>query len=337
MALRRKGNADEGLDVPAPRPADVARSNGGRLPLAHLLPQPVWWVMAGGGAHGAVQLGSLQAVAETDLTADAVLGTSAGALTGATVAEDPVAAVTRLTYLWSDLELSDIIGADWASVMSPTNLAKASLADNAGERASLEAVYRARRFDELLLPFAAVATDLDSGQPTILDSGELIPALLASSAIPGVLPPVQIGGRWYIDGLASANLPASIAARRGAGSLVVFDTGASASRPTGTSLQQIVPALNALLAAQQRVSSLTHAAARIPVLYLPTPMGMGGTLSFADNLGNARDAYRLAQAFLIDLAAAEHGTLAPGLYARAGSVPEQPVVLEVLRTVAVRR
>lgn len=340
MALRRKGNADPGLDVPAPRPPAVARANGGLLPLAHLLPPPVWWVMAGGGAHGAVQLGSLQAVAETDLPVATVLGTSAGALTGAVVAEDPVAAVNRLTYLWSDLELSDIIGADWASVMSPTNLAKESLADGAGERASLAAVYRARRFDELVLPFAAVATDLDSGQPTLLDEGELIPALLASSAIPGVLPPVQIGGRWFIDGLASANLPASIAARRGAGSLVVFDTGTSASRPTGTSLQQIVPALNSLLAAQQRVSSLTHAAGRIPVVYLPTPAGLGGTLSFADTLANARSAYRLAQSFLIDLAdlgvsaSTSLPVLAPGLYARPGSLPDHPAVARVLKPVA---
>lgn len=335
MALRRKGSQDPGLDVPGPRPAEVARANGGRLRLAQLLPTPVFWVLAGGGAHGAVQLGSLQAVAETDLTPDSLLGTSAGALTGAVVAEDPVAAVNRLTYLWSDLELSDIIGADWASVISPTNLSKPSLADSAGERVSLESVYRARRFDELVVPFAAVATDLDSGQPTLLDNGELIPALMASSAIPGVLPPVQIGGRWYVDGLASANLPATLAMRRGAGSLIVFDTGASSTRPTGMGLQQIVPALNALLASQQRVSSLTQAASRIPVVYLPTPSGLGGALSFGDTLKNARAAYRLAGHFLMDLAAqsAPETALPPGLYARPDSLPAQPAVAAVLQPV----
>jgi NTE family protein len=203
VAQKRKTGADV-IVVPPPRPADIRALPGGRLPLAALLPKPCTWVLAGGGAHGAVQLGALQAMAETDVVADALLGTSAGALSGAVYAEDPVAGTSRLSYVWANLGLGDVVTDGWWGLLRPTALTKPSLADSAGERASLESILAARSFAELQLPFGAVATDITSGEPQVLEDGELIPALLASSAIPGVLPPVQISGRWYMDGLASA-------------------------------------------------------------------------------------------------------------------------------------
>ena len=337
MVLRRRQPPTSNLRVPPPRPPDVARRHAGVLELASLLPPPVVWVLGGGGAHGAVQLGTLQAVSETDLRPHQVIGSSAGALTGAVIAEDPVSAVNRLSYLWAAIDLTDIVSGGWTSLVSPANLTRPSLADSAGERASLEEVYAAREFTDLLLPFAAVATDMISGQPALFDSGPLIDALLASSAIPGVLPPVQIDGRWYIDALASANLPASLGMRLGAGSLVVFDTGTSSERVAGSGLTQLVPALNNLLARRQRESSLTQAAHHLPVIYLPTPTGLAGTLRFKDSLGTARAAYELAQAFLIDLATAYRGRKVPlsrGLYARPDALDvHHPSVGKCLRPV----
>lgn len=315
--LRRSPKAESVLRVPPPRPREVLHRNAGILRLARLLPAPCHWVLAGGGAHGAVQLGTLQALHETDLVPDQLIGSSAGALTGALIAEDPVAAPSRLGYLWAGLELPDLIPAGWLGMVKPSNVTKPALADSATVLATLERVYRARDFDELMVPLAAVATDLDSGQPTALDRGDLLQALLATSAIPGVFPPVQINGRWYVDGLASANLPVSVAVARGAHSIVVLDTGASAPKPVGTSLAQVVPAINAMLTAQQRVTSLAAAAAEVPVLYLPTPSGLSGALNFADSVASARDSYEIGRSFLIDLAEASHrGHLAPGLYAR---------------------
>jgi NTE family protein len=220
--------------------------------------------------------------------------------------------------------------------MSTTALTKPSLADSAGERASLESVYHARDFSELLVPFGAVATDLVTGLPVVHETGSLVSALMASSAIPGVLPPVEIGGRWFMDALASANLPASIAMRRGAGSIVAFDTGTAPARnTTSTSLAQIVPALNALLAEQQRISSLRTAAREVPVVYLPTPSGLGGTLSFKDSLESAREAYVLGRDFLIDLVDQYGGApLTPGLYARPDAFGDQtPTAAAVLKPV----
>lgn len=74
----------------------------------------------------------------------------------------------------------------------------------------------ARRFDDLDVPFAVVATDLATGDAVALDHGPLEPALTASIAIPGLLPPVQLDGRCLVDGSLSADLPIDEAVRRGA-------------------------------------------------------------------------------------------------------------------------
>jgi NTE family protein len=337
--LRRTSKFDSGLDVPPARSQVLRTTNEGILQLASRLPRPAHWVLAGGGAHGAVQWGTLQAVRETDLTPDALVGTSAGALTGAMIAEDPVAAVTRLGYLWSSMDLTDILPDGWLGMVRPTNITRSSLADSAGERATLERVFQSRDFEDLVLPLAAVATDLDSGQPTALAAGSLLDALLASSAIPGVFPPVEIDGRYYVDGLASANLPAAVAVDRGAASIVVFDTGTSAERNVGPSLAQVVPAINAMLAAQQRLASLRAAAEQVPVVYLPTPGGLAGSLDFAGSISSARSAYELARAFLTDLhALAGEGVLSPGLYARPDAFDAgAPDLDDVLRAVVGER
>lgn len=340
MAYKRRTAGDEVINVPAPRPADVRHLPGGRLPLAHMLPEPCTWVLAGGGAHGAVQLGALQALAETDASAHAMLGTSAGALTGAVYAEDPVAGASRLSYVWATLGLGDVVTDGWWGLVRPSSLTKASLADSAGERASLEAILSARDFAELQIPFGAVATDITSGEPKVLESGAIIPALLASSAIPGVLPPVHIEGRWYMDGLASANMPASIAYRRGASSIIALDTssplvGTANGRGAVTAIPQLVPMLNAVMSKEQRTSSLGAAAAHVPVVYLPTPAGLSGALSFDASLDIARQSYVLARDFLIDLFHAHgDGPLPPGLYARSDAfAPTSARVSAVLRPV----
>ena len=340
VAQKRKTNTAEVIAVPPPRAKDIRDLPGGRLPLAALLPKPCTWVLAGGGAHGAAQLGALQAMAETDVVADALLGTSAGALSGGIYAEDPVAGASRLSYVWANLGLADVVTDGWWGLLRPTSLTKPSLADSSGERASLESILVARSFDELQVPFGAVATDITSGEPAVLEHGELIPALLASSAIPGVLPPVHIGGRWYMDGLASANLPASLAYRRGAGSIVAFDTsppvaGAITDKAPAAALPQLVPMLNAVLSKQQRVSSLAGAAAHVPVIYLPTPAPLTGSLSFTTSLEMARQSYELASDFLADLyrrfGVGGVGELAAGLYARPDALaPAPPSILDVL-------
>ncbi|MEI8084172.1 MAG: patatin-like phospholipase family protein, partial [Actinomycetes bacterium] len=289
--------------VPPPRPLAARRSEG-LLAVAELLPKPVTFALAGGGAHGSVQWGLLQALAETDVRADSLIGTSAGALTGVIMAEDPLTAVSRLAYVWSQLDLQDVLGDGWLAMLRSATTRKPGLADNASVAEVLSAILVARDFDELDVPFAAVCTDLATGLPVALETGALIPALLASSAIPGVLPPVEIEGRLCIDGLASANLPALLAVRRGAGSVVVLDTGSRAAQPeVSTSAAKIAARVSKILGDAQRRAQLQAAAQRVPVILLPTPSDLGGALDFHGTIDAAASAYELGRAFLSDLAA----------------------------------
>lgn len=287
--------------------------------IARLLPQPVAFVMAGGGAHGSVQLGLLQAIAETDLSPNHLVGTSAGALTSAVYAEDPRAACTRLSYVWSQLNLDVLLGDSWMSMIHAATRRKRSLADNTAEREAIEGILRARSFSDLCLPVTAVATDLANGKARALNSGDLISALLASSAIPGVLPPVLRDGRWYIDGLASANLPARIAVESGAASIVVFDTGSRVTPPLGSAPTRVAGQVNRILNRNQRKAQLAFASAHVPTVVLPTPTGLGAALDFRDTQTAAANAYELARAFLYDLSRTfnrRRRALRDGLYAR---------------------
>lgn len=282
-----------------------------------MLPGPVHYVLAGGGAHGAVQWGALQALAQTDLTPDAIIGTSAGALTGAVLAEDLASGVHRMAYVWGQMNLSYIVGDKWWT-RSITQVRSPGLVTNAGEEATLQGLLHTERIEDLDVPFAAVATDLATGHPHVFDSGPLIPALLASSAIPGVLPPVEIDGRPYCDGLVSANLPAVPAVQRGAGSIVVLDTGSRQSGDGGATAAKVLARVGAIMAASQRRRQLREAARHVPVVLLPTPDDLGGSLEFADTMRAAGVSYAMSRAFLTDLAlqVRRRLRLKPGLYAR---------------------
>ncbi len=303
------------LYAPPSRPQQV-RDQGMVLPLSSLLPDPVFYVMSGGGSHGAVQWGLLQALSETDLTPDAIVGTSAGALSGVVYAEDPLSGLNRLAYIWGQLDAGHVLGENWLGRLG--NARTIALADNRTEAATLESLLTARTFADLALPFSAVATDVATGSPVVIDSGWLVPALLASSAIPGALPPVRIDDRWLFDGLASANLPAVPAVRRGAGSVVVLDTGGRDPGPVSPAARRVITRLSAILTSAQRADQLRDAADQVPVVLLPTPGGLAGTLDFRHTMQSAATAYSDARLFLSALVADYRQPLGPGLYALPG-------------------
>ena len=312
------------LAIPPP-----ARSRGNRpfdvLKLKARLPRPLSFVLAGGGAHGSVQWGCLQAIYETDLRPDSLVGTSVGALTAAVVAEDPVAAPTRLGYIWNEIDLGNLVGDSWLAILAAATKRQSSLTDSSAALAAMSSSVAARDFGELQIPMTAVATDLASGEAVALDSGDLLAALMASSAIPGLMPPVTINGRRLVDGLASANLPAAVAVDRGAKAIIVFDTGSRPSTAVSASTVKMVTRVNAILNANQRRSQLAYAAARVPVILLPTPVELAAALDFRATASAAAHAYELARDFLFDLHESyPHLRLRRGLYARA----DDPLIAE---------
>lgn len=245
-----------------------------RIELAARLPRPVAYVLAGGAAYGAVQAGQLMALAETDLLPDFVVGTSVGSLNGAVLAESPESASARLGLLWASITRPDVFG---KAISSAVNIAtrKQALIDHDGLQSVIENALTVRQFRDLAIPLTAVTTDFDTGEVHPISHGDLVPALLASSAIPLVFPSVEWQGRTLVDGGLVANVPIGVAAAQGAASIVVLDCGFTLMPPsrddtfTGKLLRSA-----AIMAAQQVRRDLRDTQDKT-LLYLPGPWPMG--------------------------------------------------------------
>lgn len=169
-------------------------------------------VLCGGGSRGAIEVGFVQALWEHGVRFDGILGSSVGALNGAFLAAggDP----GDLAAIWRRLRFHDCFRFNWRVLFRGTR--ERSLFTLGRELHSLIHRLGGRRFDELAMPFGVMATDLATGQAVLIDRGPLDPALRASVAIPGLLPPVQLEGRWLVDGSLSADLPLAAAVELGA-------------------------------------------------------------------------------------------------------------------------
>ncbi len=178
------------------------------------------WVLGGGGARGAAQVGVIRALFEAGLAPpSAIVGASVGALDGATIAAWPSPTGVRLLeQLWLSEAAREVfhfhpLGAIVSHLtgglgpLSPAPVQK--LIEN------FESISGCSRFEDLRVPLLAVATDLDAGRPAVFRTGPLTPALLASTAIPGLFPPVCIEDRVYMDGGIVDNVPISAAVREG--------------------------------------------------------------------------------------------------------------------------
>jgi NTE family protein len=150
----------------------------------------------------------LRALLEAGIEPDLIVGSSAGAINAVAFAQHPTrAGLARLEHLWSGLRRATVF---------PIN-ARDIIAGLAGRRDGLVSPRRlrallARGLDTELLehtpvPVHVVATDAATGQPVILSRGPALDALLASSSIPGVSPPVLFGGRLLTDGGIAADTP----------------------------------------------------------------------------------------------------------------------------------
>lgn len=184
------------------------------------------WVLGGGGARGAAQVGVLQALFEAGVEGpESIVGTSVGALNGSAVAAYPsLAGTMMLREVWLSRQAARVfqahpLGVIWSGLRR--DLVSALPQDNV-RRLILhaEALTGITTFEQLRVPLAVVATDLNAGRPAVFRAGELAPALLASTAIPGVFPSVRINDREHLDGGVVANTPLDTAVEDGAKEIV---------------------------------------------------------------------------------------------------------------------
>ena len=184
------------------------------------------FVLGGGGHLGAHEVGMLRALLERGLVPDLVLGTSIGAINGAAVAADPSsAAVSRLNEVWTRIESSDALGGGIVGRLATLARTRTHLHDNAGLRAMLESSLPISTFEELRKPFQCVAACIETASETWFSEGPLVDAILASAAVPGILPPVAIDGLHYLDGGIVNSIPVGRAVELGARRIFVMHVG----------------------------------------------------------------------------------------------------------------
>jgi NTE family protein len=199
------------------------------------------WVLGGGGARGAAQVGVLQGLFEGGLEPpEAVVGVSVGALNGSAISAYPsLAGVMMLRELWMSKQALDVFHAHPLGViLSGLRRGQVSALPQDNVRKLVEraqTLIGISHFEQLRIPLAIVATDLNSGKPAVFRAGKLTPALLASTAIPGVFPSVKIDGREHMDGGIVDNTPFDVAISDGAREIVAISLmagGENATAPT---------------------------------------------------------------------------------------------------------
>jgi NTE family protein len=185
------------------------------------------FVLGGGGVLGAAEVGMLRALFERDITPDLVLGTSVGALNGALVARDPsLDVIERLTELWLTVSSSrDVYGDRPLRTMRRAVSTGTHIYSATPLRQRLEEELGDVLIEDLPVRFQACAAHIERAAEHWFDSGPLVDAVVASAAVPGLLPPAKVGGEHYLDGGIVNSIPVARAVQLGATRLFVLQVG----------------------------------------------------------------------------------------------------------------
>jgi NTE family protein len=186
----------------------------------------VAFVLGGGGVLGAHEVGMLQALAEARIRPDLILGTSVGAINGVFVAAypDPVAAVSRLARVWLDGAAGEAFRGSLFGRVRTLARSGTHLHENEPLRRLLEDL-PVSRIEDLAVPFQCVAASIERAAAYWFESGPIVPAVLASAAVPGLLPPVRVGLEHYVDGGLVHSIPVGRAVKLGARTIYVLHVG----------------------------------------------------------------------------------------------------------------
>lgn len=185
------------------------------------------FVLGGGGVLGAVEVGMLRALLERGIQPDLILGTSIGALNGAFVARDPsLGVIDRLALLWRNA------GSD-RDVYPVQPLKTVRRAVVSGTHVFSSRPLRDRLYDEfgdltfadLPVPFQVCAASIERAAEHWFADGPVVPAIVASAAVPGLLPPARVGDEHFLDGGIVNSIPVGRAAQLGADRIFVLQVG----------------------------------------------------------------------------------------------------------------
>jgi NTE family protein len=209
------------------------------------------FVLAGGGSLGAVQVGMLRSLVAAGVRPDFIVGSSVGAMNACYFAGAPNAeGVERLARIWLGLRRRDIFPFTFGMALGLLRHAN-YLVDPSSLRALIERHLPFIALQEAKLPVHIVATDMQ-GVAVTLSQGSAVEAIMASAAVPGIFPTVEVGGAPLMDGAVAANTPLWLAMTLGASRIIVLPTGYACAleKPPASAVARGLHAITLLIAWQ---------------------------------------------------------------------------------------
>lgn len=201
--------------------------------------------LSGGAARGMAHVGVIRVLHEENIPIDFIAGTSAGALVGGALAAGmPLAEIEEIA---SSLRWRD---------MGRVTLSRLGVQSNARLEEFVRARYPTNRFEDLPIPFAAVATDLHSGLAVVMSGeGDVAFAVRASCCIPGwYIPVTDKKGRQLVDGGLVANIPTAAVRSLGADIVIAVDVNAEGAKFLGPPQSAIGIILQSMMVVQRTAS-----------------------------------------------------------------------------------
>lgn len=260
------------------------------------------FVLAGGANLGATQVGMMQALRERGVSPDVLIGTSAGALNASFISGHGFtgAALDDLSDVWRSLKAWDLFRPSVRQVVGALRGQRPSMFDDSGMRDLVDEHLTFDRLEDAPIDLTVIATDLVTGDEVPLRTGPAVDAVLASSALPGLLPPVLWEGRTLVDGGVSDNTALGPAIDRGADIVYVLPCGdpCTLTEPPDN-VAEILLHTMALLIHRRLITDIREYSDDAELIVLPPPCPITvGALDFsrADEL--IVEAYLTAASFL---------------------------------------
>jgi len=251
----------------------------------------------------------LRALLEAGHRPDIVLGTSIGAINGAVLAADPtMAAVDKLEELWSGLGEASVFEDSFMTRIGTALRSHTHIYSNTALRRTLDSALPVKLIEELTVPFQCVAASIERAAEHWFTTGPITDAVLASSAIPGLLPPVEIDDEHYLDGGLVNSIPVGRALALGAKNVFVLHVGRLEQPLQAPRRPWEVAAVAFEIARRHRFTrDMGELPENVAVHVLPTGTDINGATSwkqymryrdFSHTRARIEQAYRASTAFL---------------------------------------
>lgn len=237
-------------------------------------------VLGGGGNLGALQIGFIRRIAELAIPVDFVVGTSVGALNAAHVAFHDDPGHDCLTEIWRALRDRRLFHRSLRRITWQLLRHRMSLFDDAFVRNLAAAHLDADDFAAARIPLYITATNLRTGQREILHEGSVLQALLASSAIPGLFPPVRIGGELYVDGGVADPTDIAAAVELGAERVIAISLRPELADREPRNVVDVLLRSIEIVNEQRVTCTREHAGHQVDVVYFRPGLGSGNPASF---------------------------------------------------------